>query len=226
LVVLAGGSSARAGSSGNNKVYADLNGRPLLWYPLQAAAHFRETTRIVVVTRPQDEHLASALAAEFPNPPRLVHGGPTRHASERQGIEAAHEEVGGDALIGIHDGARPFLTVDLWQACARATDAHGGAVPTLDAGPLYRLKGGALSPLQHGVRRAQTPQVFRAGELVRAFRRSTEGAPDTAETVMRHGDLRIAAVPGDRRNIKVTYPGDLDRASQLAESWREGRWLI
>ncbi|HJU81116.1 MAG TPA: 2-C-methyl-D-erythritol 4-phosphate cytidylyltransferase [Acidimicrobiia bacterium] len=226
MVVLAGGSGARAGSSDSNKVYADVNGRPLLWYPLRAAALFHETTRILVVTRPQDEQLASALADEFPNRPRLVHGGPTRYASERQGIEAALEEVGGDAFIGIHDGARPFLTIDLWQACVRAAAAHGGAVPTLNAGPLYRLKSGALSPLQHGVRRAQTPQVFRGGELLRAFRRSTGVPPDTAETVMRHGDLQIAAVPGDRRNIKVTYPGDLDRACQLAESWREGRWLI
>jgi 2-C-methyl-D-erythritol 4-phosphate cytidylyltransferase len=226
LIVLAGGSSARAGSAESNKVYADVNGRPLLWYPLQAAARFEESVRIVIVTRPQDEHLALALAAEYSNRPRLVHGGSTRHASERQGIEAAMEEVGGDGLIGIHDGARPFLTVDIWQSCVGAAAAHGGAVPTLDAGPLYRLNRGGLSLLENGVHRAQTPQVFRGGELLQAFRHSTEAAPDTAETVMRQGDLEIAAVPGDSRNIKVTYPGDLDRASRLAESWREGRWLL
>jgi 2-C-methyl-D-erythritol 4-phosphate cytidylyltransferase len=44
--------------------------------------------------------------------------------------------------------------------------------------------------------------------------------------MLRHGNLAIAAVPGDRRNIKVTYPADLDRASRLAGSWRAGRWLI
>jgi 2-C-methyl-D-erythritol 4-phosphate cytidylyltransferase len=136
------------------------------------------------------------------------------------------EDVGGDGLIGIHDGARPFLTVDIWQSCVGAAAAYGGAVPTLDAGPLYRLNRGGLSPLENGVHRAQTPQVFRGGELLQAFRRSTEATPDTAETVMRQGDLEIAAVPGDSRNIKVTYPGDLDRASRLAESWREGRWLL
>lgn len=178
------------------------------------------------MTRPQDERLASDLAAEFPNRPMLVPGGSTRHASERQGIEAVAEEIGDDGLIGIHDGARPFLTVDLWQSCTEAAAALGGAVPTLDAGPLVRLIGDRFSPLRNGLCRAQTPQVFRGRELLQAFRRSTGDTPDTAEAVLRHGNLAIAAVPGDSRNIKVTYPTDLDRAARLAESWRSGRWLI
>lgn len=225
MIVLAGGSGTRIGET-ENKVYTNVAGRPVLWYPLQAAAHFAEPVRVVVVIRPEDEHRVSALAAEIGVRPTLVRGGPTRHASERQGIEAVADEVGGDGLIGIHDGARPFLTVDLWQSCAEAASAHGGAVPTLDAGPLYRLKRDDLSALTSGVWRAQTPQVFRGGELLQAFRRSTGATPDTAETMLRHGNLAIAAVPGDRRNIKVTYRADLDRASRLAGSWRAGRWLI
>jgi 2-C-methyl-D-erythritol 4-phosphate cytidylyltransferase len=193
---------------------------------LQTVAHFEESVRVVVVIRPEDEDSASALAAEFGIRPTLVRGGPTRHASERLGIEAVADEVGGDGLIGIHDGARPFLTVDLWQSCAEAATAHGGAVPTLDAGPLYRLQRDDLSSLKNGICRAQTPQVFRGGELLQAFRRSTGAALDTSETMLRSGDVPIAAVPGDPRNIKVTYPADLDRASRLAASWRAGRWLI
>ena len=225
LIVLAGGSGSRLGET-ENKVYADINGRPLLWYPLQAAANFVEPVKIVVVIRPQDEHLASTLAAEFSNRPRLVAGGATRHASERFGIEAAIDEIGGDGLIGIHDGARPFLTVDLWQSCASAASGRGGAVPVLEAGLLYHLQGGNLSPLPASVCKAQTPQVFRGKELLDAFRQSAGTAPDTAETVMRRGNLAIAAVPGDRRNIKVTYAADLARAARLAEGWRAGRWLF
>ncbi|HJU50973.1 MAG TPA: 2-C-methyl-D-erythritol 4-phosphate cytidylyltransferase [Acidimicrobiia bacterium] len=224
-MVLAGGSGSRIGET-ENKVYAKVNGRPLLWYPLQAAAHFEEPVKVVVVTRPQDHHLASPVAAEFSNQPLLIPGGPTRYDSERKGIEAVMEEVGNIGLIGIHDGARPFLTVDLWQSCTEAANARGGALPTLDAGPLFRLKGDRLSPLRNGLCRTQTPQVFRGRELLQAFRRSGEAAFDTAETVMRHGNLAIAAVPGDDRNIKVTYPADLDRAAGLAHSWRRGRWLL
>ncbi|MGH8958761.1 MAG: 2-C-methyl-D-erythritol 4-phosphate cytidylyltransferase [Acidimicrobiia bacterium] len=224
LIILAGGSGSRAGRS-ENKVYAPVNGRPVLWYPLNAAANFGEAVRVVLVIRPQDEHLASALAAEFPHlQPRLVHGGQTRSASERAGIEAVVDDVAGEGLVGIHDGARPFLTVGLWQSCAVAAAARGGAVPVLEAGSLYRLEQGAFSPLPTAFK-AQTPQVFNAQALLASFRKSVEPAPDTAETVMRHGRLDIAAVPGDGRNIKVTFPADLDRASQLAEVWRAGRWL-
>jgi 2-C-methyl-D-erythritol 4-phosphate cytidylyltransferase len=133
--------------------------------------------------------------------------------------------VDGGGLIGIHDGARPFLTVDLWQSCLVAASAVGGAVPVLPAGPLYRRVGNRFTPLGGDVFRAQTPQVFRAEGLVASFRESTEPGPDTVETVMRHGNLAITTVLGDHRNIKITFPADVDRASELAKSWRDGRWL-
>lgn len=203
-----------------------MNGRPVLWYPLNAAANFVESVRIVLVIRPQDENLASALADEFAHlQPRMVFGGPTRHESERAGIEAVVSSVDRDELIGIHDGARPFLSVDLWQSCVVAASAVGGAVPVLSAGPLYRREGRGFTPLGGDVVRAQTPQVFRAEGLITSFQQSTDPAPDTAETVMRHSNLTIASVLGDHRNIKITFPADVERASELAKSWRNGRWL-
>ena len=207
-------------------MYAYVNGRPVLWYPLSAAANFVKSVRVALVIRPQDEKMASALADEFASlHPRLVLGGATRHESERAGIEAVVDDVEGTELIGIHDGARPFLTVDLWQSCVVAAGAVGGAVPVLQTGSLYRLDGRGFAALSGDVFRAQTPQVFRADGLVASFQGSVEPAPDTAETVMRRSNLAVAAVPGDRRNIKITFPADVERASELAKFWSNGRWL-
>ncbi|MGH8924959.1 MAG: 2-C-methyl-D-erythritol 4-phosphate cytidylyltransferase [Acidimicrobiia bacterium] len=225
LIIVAGGRGARLGTV-ENKVYAQLEGRPLLWYPLSAAAHFEKAVRVVIVTRPEDEEVAAAVAAEFPDlETHLAFGGATRHHSERAGLERTAAMVDGDDLIGVQDGARPFLSVDLWRSCAAAALATGGAIPVLEAPGLYRLNGDVLSPVPSGGVRAQTPQVFRAAGLLAAFANSTGPAADTAETIMRHGALQIAAVPGDRRNIKVTFPPDLERATELAKVWRAGRWL-
>jgi 2-C-methyl-D-erythritol 4-phosphate cytidylyltransferase len=198
----------------------------VLWYPLKAASNFVKSVRVVIVIRPQDEKMASSVADEFAHlHPRLVLGGATRHESERAGIEAVVADVDGDELIGIHDGARPFLTVDLWQSCVVAAGAVGGAVPVVQAGSLYRLQGGGFSALPGDVFKAQTPQVFRAEGLLASFQGPGEPAPDTAETVMRHSNLSVAAVPGDLRNMKITFPADVERASELAKSWSNGRWL-
>ena len=77
--------------------------------------------------------------------------------------------------------------------------------------------------------RVQTPQVFRARPLLEAYRASVaagfEGV-DTAETIERFSTLEVAVVPGDDRNIKITFVEDLFRAEELAANWDDGRWVL
>ena len=87
---------------------------------------------------------------------------------------------------------------------------------------------GRLSPVPaEAIVRAQTPQVFRARPLLAAYRASVESGfegMDTAETIERF-TLQVAVVPGEERNIKMTFIQDLDRAEELAIHWDDGRWL-
>jgi 2-C-methyl-D-erythritol 4-phosphate cytidylyltransferase len=67
---------------------------------------------------------------------------------------------------------------------------------------------------------AQTPQVFRSAELRAAYERAeVDGFDgyDTAEVVSRYSNLKIAAVPGDPANIKITYPEDLREVREILE---------
>ena len=221
LVVLAGGRGARSGE-GRNKVFADLGGKPLLWYPLTAARALEDMVEVVLVIRPSDRSEANEVVARVPGlRAEIVAGGESRAESEARGIEAAAAESG---LIGIHDGARPFLTTALWHRLVRAAIEVGGAVPVISQPAAFRLVGGALSQ-QQDIARAQTPQVFEALRLIRAHRRSNQSALDTAQVVMAFDQDPVAAVDGDPRNLKVTYPADLVRARQLASDWRQGAWL-
>ncbi len=226
-IVLAGGSGSRVRRE-VNKVYLPIGGRPLLWYSLTTFAAFQPVDRVIVVIRDEDRARAEEVVALAGVEATLVSGGATRHASEAAGIAAAGPDT--DTLVAIHDGARPFLTLGLLERLFAAAGRHGGAVPGLAIdGPLEQVEHGILVPADTDhLRRMQTPQVFRAGPLVEAYRRAgKEGfeGVDTAETVGRFSDLDIRVIPGDPHNLKVTFVEDFFTAEDLARRWRPEGWV-
>ncbi len=239
-IVLAGGSGSRVAAE-VNKVYLPVQGRPLLSFSLLAFEASPEVGQLIVVVREADLPEARRIVAGLPlsKLSRLVVGGPSRQDSELAGLSAIAGEIeeGAIELVAIHDAARPFLTLSLIAEVVEAARRHGGAVPSLPVeSPLYEVEGpphaGAVSRARllpaPTLARVQTPQVFAARSLVRSYRMAAaEGfvGVDTAETVERYSDLVVAAVPGDPRNLKVTFPEDLVAAEDLARRWRQGGWV-
>lgn len=222
FILLAGGSGRRAGGD-VNKVYLSLAGKPLITYPLRAIRAFAQSVNVIVVARREDRPLLEEVLSDFADlKARVVLGGATRHRSEAAGLGAI--EVGKDDLVGIHDGARPFLTAGLWESCRTTAAMMGGAIPVVEAGQLFRKRGENLEPVL-GIVKAQTPQVFSGPELVEAYVRADRVSFDTAETVERFSELTVATVSGDPRNLKVTNPEDFALASSLAGQWSPERWL-
>lgn len=224
-ILLAGGSGARLRHA-TNKVFVEIAGEPLMAWSIRAFAACAEIDELVLVAR-EGEHqrVAEIVEARPPGiPVRLATGGPTRHASELSGLDALADDIGSGAVdvVLIHDAARPMVTPHLIARVADAARAVGGAVPTLPLGDgVYRLTddgGGILH--EHGdLHRAQTPQGFRAAELLDAYRRSVGddfAGVDTAETVEHYTDLRVITVTGETTNIKVTYADDLETAARIA----------
>jgi 2-C-methyl-D-erythritol 4-phosphate cytidylyltransferase len=229
-LVLAGGSGTRIGA-GSNKVYMTVAGRSLLSYALETFERFAPVDRIVLVIRDADRDLAERALEEagVSKPVEMVPSGESRHASELAGLKVLEQAIvaGSLDLVVIHDGARPFVTVDLLAAVTEAATRSGGAVPALPVeAPLFRRD--SAQPLPGDtIRTVQTPQAFRAGPLLEAYRRAAqegfEGV-DTSETVIRFSGLEVELVAGDPRNLKVTYPRDLTVAESYASSWEAGRW--
>lgn len=232
-IVLAGGQGGRMRRD-VNKVYLPVGGRDMLEYSLQTFDLAPRVTRIVIVVRPDDrDHLSEIMeASPLATPTEVVGGGATRHQSEMAGLGqlAPAIEAGEIRLVAIHDGARPFLTLGLLDALLDAALEHGGSVPALPVeAPLYQRTNGEaqLMPLD-SLRRMQTPQVFEAVSLLSGYRAAAvdgfEGV-DTAETVERYTTLPVATVPGDPRNIKVTFIEDLWAADELIRLWRPSGWM-
>lgn len=196
MVVVAAGSGTRFEG---DKLMTPLGGGLLV--ELTVTRLLPLVDELVLVCRADQQEELSSLGV------RTATGGATRTDSEIAGLDALGDR---HELIGIHDGARPNVFPGLVERLYAAAREHGGAVPVLPLpGPVVARETAAHVD---GVMSAQTPQVFRADVLIEAYREfASPPAHDTAEVVRRHGAVRIAAVPGDPRNLKVTYRDDLAR---------------
>jgi 2-C-methyl-D-erythritol 4-phosphate cytidylyltransferase len=231
-IILAGGSGSRMQKE-INKVYLPISNRDMLEFSIETMDRSPFVERIVLVVRDEDRPNVELLIAET-MPSKLtdvVTGGATRHESEEAGLEqlAAAIDDGSIDLVAIHDGARPFMTLDLLESVIAAARESGGAIPGLEVEePLFRhLDDGVEILEQTTLRRVQTPQAFVARPLLVAYRRAREAGfqgVDTAETIERFSDLAITVVPGDPHNIKVTFVEDFFAAEGYATEWDKGRW--
>ncbi|MDP2775974.1 MAG: 2-C-methyl-D-erythritol 4-phosphate cytidylyltransferase, partial [Nocardioides sp.] len=105
----------------------------------------------------------------------------------------------------------------LFTAVIEAARTHGGAIPVAPLAGLVRRDGG---PLPAGeLAGVQTPQAFRAPELLSAYERAEDDcfqATDTAGCVARYGSVRVAAVPSTSHNLKITFPEDVALAQMMS----------
>ena len=218
IVVLAGGSGSRVGAD-RNKVLLELAGQTILAYSVRHALGTASIRRLVVVHRPSDrdeiEHTLPAVLGL--HDVWLVEGGLERHDSEWAALRALAPDIeaGEIDVVAIHDAARPLAPTRLFDLVVETAARVGAAVPCLPAGALSRADGSAVSADLAAV---QTPQAFRAPDLLTAYRRAdAEGfrGTDTAACLERYADLPVAAVPGERANLKVTFAEDVAAAEKL-----------
>ncbi len=221
-VVLAAGIGARVGADGN-KAYLRLAGRSMLSWSVRAVAGTAEIGRVILVYRRGERDVAArALGDDLPGVAvELVEGGDSRHESEFNMLRhiAADIEDGTVEVVLIHDAARPLAGPDLMRAALDTARRHGGAVPAVAATGLARPRpGGGLEPLTERLVRVQTPQAFRAGPLLQAYRRAADegfDGTDTSACVQHFTEVDVRVFPGAATNLKVTYPPDIRLAEHL-----------
>jgi 2-C-methyl-D-erythritol 4-phosphate cytidylyltransferase len=222
-VVLAAGSGTRVGAAGN-KVYLPVAGRRLISWSLRAFAAVPEVGRLVLVIRPDDRAVAErTVEAEVGAPVELVIGGVARHDSEHRALAqlAPAIRAGEIDVVAIHDGARPVVDPRLVAEIIAAAARHGGAIPGLPLADLampHPEHGPEPVPSNRRLVRVQTPQAFRAGPLLAAYEcaaRDGFSGTDTAACFEAYAGAPVRCLPGDPRNIKVTYPADLLVAAHL-----------
>jgi 2-C-methyl-D-erythritol 4-phosphate cytidylyltransferase len=217
-VLLAAGSGSRVGAE-VNKVLLEVDGIPILARSVRTILEVVGVHRIVLVVRPDDRGAVREAVAPHLGAHDLwvVDGGAQRHDSEWQALRtlAAEIEDGELDVVAIHDAARPLAPASLWRAVIDTAAEHGGAIPVVPIPRLSRRDGSLAAAGLVGV---QTPQAFRAKELLAAYRQADEDGfvgTDTAACLERYADINLVGVPSSAANLKVTFPEDVELAESL-----------
>jgi 2-C-methyl-D-erythritol 4-phosphate cytidylyltransferase len=251
-ILVAGGRGERLGF-GLPKARVPLAGTPLFLHALGALLEHPLVREVFLVT-PDDQAelqaMASLLAESFgpvaARSVRLVAGGAERQDSVFAALVVLEQDrVPPDAVVLVHDAARPLLRPDLVTRCLAAMEVRlpsggqgdlpglegneetrslpAGVVPGLPVRETLKLVYGdrvVNTQPRDGLCAVQTPQVFRFGPLLGAHRRAHRyGLRSTDDAALLEWQgLPVRLVPGDPENLKVTFPGDLEMAERLLET--------
>jgi len=194
------------------KAFLDLGGEPLLLRAARAFEAAPSVGRLVAVVPDAQTETARQLLAPLPKLVAVVAGGERRQDSVLAGLGQVPD--GFEGVVLVHDAARPLVDVELIEAVAQQAAATGAALPVLPlVDTVKRVRGGrvveTLDRAELGG--AQTPQGFRCAllrEACEAARRAGLAVTDEAMAVERLGHA-VYAVPGSKRNRKITTPDDL-----------------
>lgn len=214
-IILAGGSGSRMGA-GMNKVLMPLAGETVIARSLRAFAGMVDG--MILVSRSEDMQQMQLAAAQAGIDVRIVAGGATRQESVWNGLCALPEAC---THVMIHDGARCLVdkaTIERCKASVLECGTGVAAIPVIDTIKETDAEELVVStPDRSALRAVQTPQGFSLEIIREAHRKAQEAGfigTDDASLVERLS-IPVRLTLGDRRNIKLTTPEDM----QMAEAF-------
>jgi 2-C-methyl-D-erythritol 4-phosphate cytidylyltransferase len=213
-IIVAAGKGLRMGSA-RPKQYLELAGRPILMHSLLAFDACDAIEKLFLVVPAQDAQFCQKKIVE-PAGLRtqivLVAGGRRRQDSVFNGIEAITDS---EAIILIHDGVRPLVSVDTIEACIHGAKISGSCIPAIlpvDTPKQVNDQGVITHTIaRETLRMAQTPQAFQLPIIRKAYQEANlKGwqATDDASLVERMGE-KVHIIPGEQENLKITTAQDL-----------------
>lgn len=213
-IIVAGGGSQRMGF---DKLFAELNGRPVVAHSIAAFEGAAAVQNIILVARAEllSEYEELIRREAFGKVVAVISGGERRQDSVARGLERLPEETD---YVAVHDAARPLVRPEEIETIYQSAQIHGGAsgaAPVVDT--LKRVDRDLV--VRESVERknlfaVQTPQIFRRELLVQACAAVAAAGvevTDEISAVERMGG-KVVLVPNDKPNFKITYPADLAMA--------------
>jgi len=207
---------------GQRKQLLALAGKPIVAWSLAALGDCARVDAIVISSEDDERDRFERIAREYGQGKvrAVVAGGARRQDS----VLAALRRVPPDTrFVIVHDGARPFVEVELIERClakAEETGAAIAAIPVTDT--IKRVGDGsviAVTPPREQLWAAQTPQAFAYSILLEAHERALQDGflgTDDAMLVEWAGLCPVTVIEGSRDNIKITTTEDLALAEHIA----------
>lgn len=250
VIIVAGGKGLRMGGE-VPKQFIPIAGKPVLMRTIERFHEYSSDLKIILVLPKAQQDYWQELCKKynFPLPQgyhslkgfcpsedegtevvsyQIADGGETRFHSVQNGLRLIPDDEEG--IVGVHDGVRPFVSVEVIKRCYDAARTHKAVIPVVPVvETLRKIKDDSTSPLEglgevggHNVLRSdyrlvQTPQTFDI-QLLKAANQQpyTEQFTDDASVVEAFGQT-VTMVEGNRENIKLTTPFDLKIAEVLVK---------
>jgi len=217
VLIVAGGKGVRMGSE-LPKQFLPIGGKPVLMRTLEVFYGCNPKIQIILVLPHSQQEYWKQLCREyhFSLPHVVADGGETRFHSVKKGLALVETP----ALVGVHDGVRPFVSTEVIARCYELAAEKKAVVPVVEmVETVRRLTGGdSVTVKRDDYRLVQTPQVFDADLLKNAYEQVyTPLFTDDASVVEALGES-VFLTTGNRENIKITTPFDLKIATALTES--------
>jgi len=211
-IIVAGGNGSRMGSE-LPKQFLAVGGTPVLMHTIANFYSFDPLLQLIIVL-PEDE-MGSwqklCIRHHFEIQHQLIAGGTTRFQSVKNGLSLVLD----CELIAVHDGVRPLVSHETIARCFEEAAREGAAIPVLPANESVRM-GTMDSSVPVDRSRyfmVQTPQVFKASIILQSYIQPWIPEFTDDASVVEYSGATVHLVPGNRENIKITYPEDL----QIAE---------
>ncbi len=214
LLIAAGGKGERMQSS-QQKQFMELGGKPLLLHALNAFFQYDPNIHFTVILPGIHHNIWKDICQEYNCQIRhqLIEGGPTRFHSVKNGLKS----VPNNAVVAIHDAARPLVSQNLIDRLFNFAQKFGNAIPVTEVCDSLRMVDHAMNrslPRQQ-VRLVQTPQCFLSSSIKKAYNTSYKNTFTDDASVLEANGERLYLVDGERENIKITTSTDLVVAESI-----------
>ncbi len=202
-IIVAGGSGSRM-KSDIPKQFIEVGGLPILMHTLKRFKEADSDIELILVLPEDQFEYWDELCLKYPTVQlQLVKGGETRFQSGLNGLQVIDNE----GLVAIHDGVRPFVSVEIINESFKIAAEKGTAIVSVPSKDSVRVNGQAID--RSTVRIIQTPQTFQISLIKKAFETEELSTFTDDASVAENAGFEIHLIEGNYENIKITTPEDL-----------------
>ena len=216
VIIVAGGTGSRM-QSNTPKQFIEINGEAIIVRTIKAFLNYNSLIKIIISVHKDFKVYLEELLIKHglnKNNIQITLGGETRFQSVKNGLSLIEDQ---NAIVGIHDAARPFVSIQTIKTCYDTAKEKGNATPFVFVTDTIRKVDGQFnSSVDRSLFRIiQTPQCFLASKIKDAFAQEYNPIFTDDASVLEYNGEKINLVEGNIENIKITTPFDLSIAKTL-----------
>ncbi len=216
VIIVAGGKGLRMGMD-LPKQFIEINGLPILMHTIRQFRAYSNDLQIILVLPKDQQTFWAELCKKhhFNVSLRIADGGRTRFHSVKNGLSLIPDDA--DGIVGVHDGVRPFVSIEVIRRCYAEAKIHEAVVPVIPIVETiwYTNKDSNPTTVNRDLYRlGQTPQTFSIQLLKKAFLQDYMDSFTDDASVVKEMGFPITLIEGNPENIKITTPNDLKTANK------------